>query len=283
MLSASLKSPLETQLSSTITNTRTIGGGCISNAAIIETTKGDSFFVKWLDDAPNGFFAAEAKGLSELASADVIKVPEVILHNEKFIVLEVLPAGKANGKAEEGLGRALASLHQKTTKQFGFSANNFIGSLPQNNSFKDTWGEFFIENRIRAQAKIGQEQGWFDNKLANLLEEKSLVIVEALNEVNEPPSLLHGDLWSGNVFWTPSGVALIDPAVYYGSREADIAMTEMFGRFPMRFYQAYEEVWPLQAGYERRKVILNLYHQMTHSNLFGGGYIRGVSETLRVL
>ena len=263
-----------------------VNGGCISAAAIIRINK-EGYFLKWNANVNKGFFASEAHGLDELSKSMSVKVPKVVCYedNDKglpsFIVLEVLEAGKKTSNAHETLGRLLAKMHRYKAEDFGFYEDNFIGYLQQKNLQMKSWGEFFFENRLVEQAKIGSEAGWFDYNFDRLFQKKKDKIIELLNAVNdEGASLLHGDLWGENVFWSKDGAALIDPAVYYGSREADIAFSEMFGGFDRTFYDAYNEVWPLSEGYYQRKQILNLYHLMTHSNMFGGDYISSAYSTL---
>jgi fructosamine-3-kinase len=167
----------------------------------------------------------------------------------------------------------LAAAHRSTGPRFGWQRDNYIGSTPQRNGWCDTWAQFWIERRMRPQLELAKRNGF------DLPFPESSVL-----EHHKPaPSLLHGDLWSGNAGFTPEGPAVFDPAVYYGDREADLAMTELFGGFPREFYRAYNEAWPLEAGYQRRKHLYNLYHLLNHLNLFGGGYLAQVTGTLRLL
>ena len=264
-----------------------VSGGCINNAAIVAAPGPKYYFLKWNPQAPEGFFASEAFGLNEIAKADVIKVPEVIFCADRdkaqvpYLLLELLSSGEATPAGQKELGERLARLHQVKAESYGLEQNNFIGSLPQDNSEADNWGEFFFKQRLVKQAEIGTVSGWFDYNFERLLNDKMSKIIEVLNEVTaEGASLLHGDLWSGNVYWSKEGAVLIDPAVYYGHREADIAFTELFGGFDQSFYQGYQSVFPLEPGYHQRKHILNLYHQMTHANLFGGEYVSSAYSTL---
>jgi fructosamine-3-kinase len=168
----------------------------------------------------------------------------------------------------EAMGRMLAKLHRATGSRFGWHRDNYIGLSPQQNGWCDEWAEFFWERRIRPQA----DRAGLQVKRGRLLENHK-----------PQPSLLHGDLWSGNAGFTAQGPVIFDPAVYYGDREADLAMTELFGGFPAEFYEAYDREWPLDAGYERRKHLYNLYHLLNHLNLFGGGYLGRVKATLGLL
>ena len=166
------------------------------------------------------------------------------------------------------MGRMLAKLHRVTGPRFGWHRDNWIGLSPQQNGWCDDWAEFFWERRIRPQA----ERAGLQVSRGGLLENHK-----------PQPSLLHGDLWSGNAGFTAEGPVIFDPAVYYGDREADLAMTELFGGFPREFYDAYRKEWPVDDGYEKRKPLYNLYHLLNHLNLFGGGYLGQVKETLRLL
>jgi protein-ribulosamine 3-kinase len=213
-------------------------------------------------------FAAEADGLDALRPH--IRVPQVLAHGVKdgraFIRLEYLALARSGDYA--ALARMLASLHRQAGPRFGWHRDNYIGHSPQANAWHDHWAEFFIERRLRPQAlRAGIE----------------LPPVKLLENHHPQPSLLHGDLWSGNAGFTAEGPVVFDPAVYYGDREADLAMTELFGGFPDEFYAAYDEAWPLERGYETRKHLYNLYHLLNHLNLFGPGYLAQVNATLGLL
>ena len=173
------------------------------------------------------------------------------------------------------LGRMLATLHRSHGDEFGWPRDNYIGATPQPNGRSASWRDFWRERRLGPQLALAKRHG-YPIDIGN---------VGDLLDGHEPaPSLLHGDLWSGNAAFLASGApALFDPAVYYGDREADLAMTELFGGFPRQFYAAYEAAWPLAPGYERRKHLYNLYHLLNHLNLFGGGYLAQVRSALRLL
>ena len=219
-------------------------------------------------------FAAEADGLEALRPH--IRVPKVLdrgIEGDKaggkaFIVLERLDLQRSGDYA--ALGRMLAALHRQTNPRFGWQRDNYIGLTPQINSWRDSWADFFRECRIRPQLELARRNS-FDLE----------VNFDLVNH-RPQPSLLHGDLWSGNVGFTP-GPVVFDPAVYYGDREADLAMTELFGGFPREFYRAYDEAFPLDPGYEKRKHLYNLYHLLNHLNIFGGSYLGQVRATLRRL
>ena len=217
-------------------------------------------------------FAAEAEGLEALRPH--IRVPRVLDRGVKdgkaFIALEYLELAPSGDFA--ALGRALARLHRQTTGPgFGWARDNYIGLGVQKNGWFDDWGRFWRERRLEPQ-----------------LERAGLhVDLDALEHILDGhaprPALLHGDLWSGNAGFTKEGPVVFDPAVYYGDREADLAMTELFGGFPRAFYRAYNEALPLEDGYEKRKHLYNLYHLLNHLNLFGRGYLAQVQSTLRLL
>lgn len=289
MLPQYLAQHVEQLLGSYLSKTEPCQGGCISQAAVVSCADGSKCFVKWNFDSSPGMFTAEARGLHELGRVGALKVPEVMSVVERAgadepaaIIMEALtPAVERTSTDSAALGRGLAKLHRHQAKNFGFESANHIGELPQYNDFAESWGEFFYKYRLQSQAEIATTRGWLDESSADLLKSKRESIMTALNEHSPTPSLLHGDLWSGNVFWSTDGPALIDPAVYYGCREADIGMTQCFGRFDQEFYIAYNEEFPLSEGFAQRIEILNLYHLMTHANMFGGGYASSAKQRLK--
>jgi fructosamine-3-kinase len=251
------------------------GGGCINAAHVIEGN-GQRFFVKTNEERLLDMFEAEAAGLQAILQTGAIKAPAPICYgtaeSQSFIVLEYLELDGNSGASAESLGRELAQMHRATRRNFGWQRNNTIGSTPQINTPCDNWVGFWREHRLGFQLKLATQNGFcggLQKKGAQLLE-----IFPALFAGYTPqPSLLHGDLWGGNYATVRGGQPVIfDPAVYYGDREADLAMTELFGGFPARFYAAYRETWPLDSGYAVRKILYNLYHILNHANLFGGGY-----------
>jgi protein-ribulosamine 3-kinase len=219
-------------------------------------------------------FAAEADGLVALRTAG-LRAPEPLAHGgaggEAYLLLEYLELG---AKGDFGaLGRMLASAHRKPGPRFGWARDNYIGMTPQMNAWCDDWAEFWVTRRLEPQICMSREKGF----------DVSMPALRWLEKHQPQPSLLHGDLWSGNSGFTQQGPVVFDPAVYYGDREADVAMTELFGGFPREFYRAYNETFPLDAGYEKRKHLYNLYHLLNHLNLFGGGYLGQVKSCLRLL
>jgi len=232
-------------------------------------------FVKTGTAARADAFAAEADGLQALKRAG-LRVPEVVSQGvdggRAFLVLEHLELQSKGDFA--ALGRMLAAAHRHAGPRFGWHRDNYIGATPQQNGWCDDWSEFWRDRRLRPQLELARKNG-FD------LEEKNLL--ELLAGHQPLPCLLHGDLWRGNAGFVAGGPVVFDPAVYYGDREADLAMTELFGGFPPAFYASYNENYPLESGYRQRKHLYNLYHLLNHLNLFGGGYLGQVTQTLRLL
>ena len=227
--------------------------------------------MKFVKRGPPGFaamFAAEAEGLAALRAAGA-RAPEPYRHGarggEAFIEMERLELGApADWPA---LARMLAGLHRDTGRQFGWQNDNWIGLSPQRNGWSDDWGEFWRARRLEPQLELARSKG-FSIDCGPLLQKLPVLL-----EHHQPQaSLLHGDLWSGNVGFTHDGPVIFDPAVYRGDREADLAMTELFGGFPREFYAAYAQTWPLDPGYSARRDLYNLYHVLNHANLFGGNY-----------
>lgn len=255
------------------TKHQSVGGGCINSAEIISDGS-RSYFVKLNSTLSLTMFEAEADGLRELREPGAIAVPEPIAtgtaEGQAYIVMEDLELGGSGSSAQ--LGRELAQLHRATQERFGWFRDNTIGSTPQYNSEHHDWVNFWREQRLGAQLEMAARKG-----APGSLQRKGAELMESFqgffSDYTPRPSLLHGDLWSGNYAFRHDGAPVIfDPAVYYGDREADIAMTELFGGFGGDFYAAYNEVWPLDKGYASRKTLYNLYHIINHFNLFGGGY-----------
>ncbi len=242
----------------------------------IETESGKFYFLK--SGEPGRVFFCEENGIKEIAAANVIKTPTIVATEEDFILMEFISREEPDSLFFNRLGRSLAKLHKKRSKSFGFYEDNFIGGTPQMNIAKGgmakNWTEFYFEKRILFQFKLAESKGLAAKKLRDNISRLESVIGPILDSVKESPSLLHGDLWSGNYLCNNSIVpVLIDPAVYYGHREADLAMTRLFGGFPPEFYQAYNEEFPLEQGWQERENIYRLYHVLNHLNLFGTGYL----------
>jgi protein-ribulosamine 3-kinase len=258
-----------------------VGGGCINDAVVLMADDGQKYFVKLNNASRLDMFVAEATGLEEIVQSGSLRAPRPvctgIAGGEAFLVLEHLPLGGHGNEA--ALGSGLAAMHRTTREQFGWRRDNTIGSTTQVNTHEDDWVEFYREHRLRFQLELAAENG--DRRL--LREGESLLDALPAFFTNYQPqaSLLHGDLWGGNRGALPDGTPVIfDPAVYYGDREADLAMTELFGGFGARFYAAYNEAWPLDGGYRVRRELYNLYHILNHYNLFGGGY---ASQAMRMM
>ena len=250
-----------------------VSGGCIHDCyrvGIGSTPR----FLKTNSAAHADAFAAEADGLSAVRSEGV-RAPQPLAHGvageQAYLLLEFLDL-KSNGDFA-ALGRRLAAAHRKPGRRFGWPRDNYIGSTPQQNGWCEDWTQFWVTRRLEPQIAMARDKG-FDVALPS---------IRLLRDHKPQASLLHGDLWSGNAGFTAQGPVVFDPAVYYGDREADLAMTELFGGFPRALYQAYNEVFPLDRGYEKRKHLYNLYHLLNHLNLFGGGYLGQVKQTLRLL
>jgi len=250
-----------------------VGGGCINTAARGVTASGTPFFVKTNDRAPAGMFVAEAAGLAALRDAGGCRVPAVLGVREDLLVLEWIDSGSAGAGYSEALGRGLATQHRVTRALCGFDSDNYIGSTPQPNPDERDWVVFFRDHRLGFQHDLLRERGRSSRALDAALDGLRRRLDDLLRLPSERPALLHGDLWGGNAMPGPNGEPVIyDPATYFGCREADLAMTQLFGGFGQRFFAAYEEAFPLAPGYDERRDIYNVYHILNHANLFGGGY-----------
>jgi fructosamine-3-kinase len=289
-----------------------VSGGMISQTARIRSGRGE-YLLKWGGRGLPGFFAAEARGLELLAAARAVRVPQVLAYqdstrtenqelrtdqldepgsrfsvpgSDSFILLEWLQAPPRTDQAAafEQLGRELAALHRAGAANYGLDHDNYLGIVPQQNGWLASWPAFFRDRRLRPQGELARQNGHMRGERSRRFE-RLLGEVERLLAGHAPAaSLLHGDLWSGNVLVGPGGSpALIDPAVSYGDREAELGYTALFGGFPERFYRAYEETWPLPGGWRERRELYNLYHLVNHLNHFGESYGGAVDATLRRL
>lgn len=265
-----------------INNVSSLSGGCINHVHRLQTSGGD-FCIKYnFRDRFPDMFIAEADGLSLLKSAGEIKVPDVIGTGEagsySYILLEYIDSGRRIPSFMQEFGRSLARLHRHSAAYFGHTMDNYMGSLPQGNAKKETWNSFFVEERLKRQ--VDMAQGHFSvSDLAAF--DRLYSRMEDLIPV-EPPAMIHGDLWGGNYMVGADGKAcLIDPAAYYGHREADIAMTTLFGGFDDPFYSAYNEEYPLEKGWRQRLDIFKLYPLLIHLNLFGSGYLGSIVSIIR--
>jgi fructosamine-3-kinase len=277
-----------------IRNAAPVGGGCINPAARVEAEDGEAFFLKWNPAHPPEMFAAEADGLRALAAPGVLRIPEALAWggngtgmDPSWLLLEFIPRGRPDAHYGRRLGEGLALLHVSASTgrepprpraAYGWHRDNFIGSLPQENEPSDDWAVFWRDRRLAPQVRRAREGGYFTGTGGQILDR----LISRLDEVmadsaGEGPALLHGDLWSGNFYAGPSGEpVLIDPAVYQGSGEVDLAMMELFGSFPPGFRDGYGSRRTLAPEYDGfRRALYQLYYLLVHVNLFGGGYVSG--------
>lgn len=272
-----------------------VGGGCIANACRLET-KDEPFFLKWGEGEVARTFPAEAEGLGALrAAGSPLVVPEVLAAQDAadgvpgFLLMRWIASGRKGDAFWDTFGRGLAALHRHTAadaghdaaQPYGFPEDNFIGPSPQPNAWGERWPAFFRARRLEPQVQMARDGGRWQAGWDAPLE----ALYDALPDLlpaRPEASVLHGDLWNGNYMVTaPGEPVLIDPAAYYGHREADLALTELFGGYAERFYAAYREAWPLEGGYDERRAVYNLYHLLNHLNLFGGSYAGRVASALR--
>jgi protein-ribulosamine 3-kinase len=261
------------------------GGGSINESFRLEGTGGERYFLKLNDAQYHPMFSAEAASLDAIAATNTLRVPQTITHGiageQSYLILEYLEL-RPHGDAKQ-FGERLAALHQCRNKAFGFAQDNFIGTTPQPNSWKEDWISFWRVRRLGYQLELAARNG--NGEVLQRLGEKLMDALPAFFHGYTPqPSLLHGDLWNGNHgFLDDDTPVIFDPAAYYGDRECDIAMTELFGGYDTAFYAAYRATWPLDEGYSQRRDLYNLYHILNHANLFGGGYVRQAEGVMQRL
>lgn len=269
-----------------IQNSKPISGGDINQAFLLQGATA-SYFVKLNRADLVEMFAAEFAGLNALAQTQTVKVPQPITFgqtaNISFLVLEFLEIKRATPQSERLFGEQLAQLHLLKQPFFGWQIDNTIGSTPQKNARSENWVTFWREQRLGFQLQLAAQKG-YGSQLQVLGEKLSDRLDDFFVNYTPQPSLLHGDLWGGNV----SAIAqnqpvMFDPACYFGDRETDLAMTELFGGFSQNFYAAYNDVWQLDEGYKTRKMLYNLYHILNHVNLFGGGYASQAKQMMQKL
>jgi protein-ribulosamine 3-kinase len=255
---------------------RAVGGGCINSTYSVEDGT-LHFFVKVNRVSGLAMFEAEFDGLREIAATGVIRVPNPVCagvaEDSAFLVLEAIDFSSGREGRAEDLGRQLAEMHRISASQYGWWRDNTIGSTPQINTSADNWPEFWRDRRLGRQLALAASNGY-----GGALQRKGECLLARLDGFFAGyaplPSLLHGDLWGGNYAYAATGEPVVfDPAVYYGDRETDLAMTELFGGFPAVFHAAYGEAFPLDSGYPIRKALYNLYHILNHLNMFGAGYL----------
>jgi protein-ribulosamine 3-kinase len=287
LLAEALGTPIE------INSIEAVAGGSIHSAWAVSIAAPDGparYFVKLGNAEKSAMLEAEADGLARLAATQTVRVPRVIhcaaTHDREAhsaLLLEWLELASLDAPAGRALGISLAALHRNTEKKFGLECDNFIGATPQVNRQENDWVRFWQYHRLLEQLRHAAENRF----PARMVDRGERLVADcgAFFSAYQPlPSLLHGDLWGGNAGACANGEAVIfDPAVYYGDREADLAMTELFGGFPHDFYAAYRNVWPLDSGYETRKQLYNLYHVLNHANLFAGDYVRRSGHMIEAL
>ncbi|MEQ8471937.1 MAG: fructosamine kinase family protein [Marinoscillum sp.] len=271
-----------TGLDHQIKNITSVPGGDINQAARL-ITHHDTYFIKYNGMAVGDLFEKEALGLALLAETRTLKIPEVTgqgtAAGNHFLILEYLNQEAPSHNFWEEFGRSLAQLHQHSNEHFGLGHDNHIGRLHQKNTCNSTWVDFFIENRLEVQLGLAIYNDHVDPSFAKKFRQLYAQLPGIFPE--EPPALIHGDLWSGNFMCGPNSVPCIyDPAVYYGHREMELAFTRLFGGFDLQFYQSYHETFPLQPNFEDRIDIYNLYPLLVHVNLFGPSYLSGIHSTI---
>lgn len=263
-----------------IVATQPVTGGCINNGMRLTTASGNSLFLKTNPNVPADTFEKEAAGLRALNVPGGPRVPKVYLSGAHYLLLEDLQPAPRYRDYWHQLGQQLAILHSVTNPQFGFQHNNYIGATLQINSWTTDGYTFFAEHRLGYQTALARQKNRITPEDARQIERIVARLPELIPE--QPASLLHGDLWNGNLLTDSNGYpALIDPAVHYGWAEADLAMTVLFGGFEDEFYDAYQHTRPLTPGLWERIPIYNLYHLLNHVNLFGGGYLAQIRSILR--
>ncbi len=277
---------VEHALKKEVASVTQVGGGSISTAMKVTFNDGEIVFVKVLPQQKD-MFPKEANGLRELAKADAIRTPGVIFVDENILLLEFLPSFSPSSRKNffQKFGRQFAALHRCTSSSFGFIENNYIGSTPQKNTPRSSsWKDFYRNCRLQSQFNLAEKNGYADAELRRLFVALDRRLDALIPDDGEPPALLHGDPWGGNFLAVDGNTpALIDPAVYYGHREADLAMTLLFGGFEDSFYSAYNEAYPLRPGWKKRMELYKLYHLFNHLNLFGEGYYGQVVGTIKEL
>ena len=264
---------------------RPVAGGDINAAWRLKTSGGD-LFIKTSRATAFDMFSAEAEGLAELEKANAVRVPAVVAFGvteaDAWIALEWLEFSRAGGDVEEMLGQRLAALHRALASRHGWHRDNTIGLTPQPNNYSDNWVEFFRTHRLLHQLELA-EQGGHGGELQREGIQLASNLERLFDGYDPSPSLLHGDLWGGNWSAVHGEPVIFDPAVYFGDRETDLAMTRLFGGFGSRFYHAYDESWPLEDGNRERCMLYQLYHVLNHLNLFGSGYLGRSMQLIRAL
>tara|TARA_Y100001960_G_C14647417_1_gene814089 strand:+ start:110 stop:976 length:867 start_codon:yes stop_codon:yes gene_type:complete len=260
-----------------------VKGGCINQVSALTLTNGERLFLKQNHQPPKDFFTVEAKGLKLLAQAvGGPKIPKPLVWEDSLLILEYIEESSPGPDFAIHFAHSLAELHKVTQSSFGLDHDNYIGTSPQKNVPTDNGLAFFRDQRLRVQQELARKTGKLPLSIDKSINKLCDQLENYVNVSGEKPALLHGDLWSGNYFPDQHQVPCIfDPATYFGLREADLAMTELFGRLPQKFYEAYHEAFPLNPGYEERKDLYNLYHLLNHLNLFGGSYLASIEKVIQ--
>jgi fructosamine-3-kinase len=278
-MNSALAADIEEALEVRITRADRVSGGDIHAAYRVGLDDGRSIFVKGGSRALPGMFAAEARGLGWLAEPGTIRLPEVLAWSDGFLALEWIDRGRPARDHDQRLGRGLALLHRAGAPSFGLDHDNFLATLPQNNAARSTWAELYGEARLRPLLARAEADGHATKSMRRAVEN----VIERLPSLvgpEEPPARLHGDLWGGNAMVDDAGgPVLVDPAVYGGHREMDLAMMRLFGGFSNAVFAAYEEAFPLAPGHEERVPLYQLYPLLAHVCLFGRGYVASVERT----
>jgi len=274
---------IEADLNVRITQTTRISGGCIHHTFRLTLDSNEQVFLKYNHVDAGGNFEIEARGLRQLAQTGALAVPAVKLVGTvepyAFLLLNWIEQGRQSRDYWTHFGENLARLHQVSKEGFGLEYNNYIGALPQVNNHEETWPEFFIKHRIQPMVDMAAKREYFDRRTLQRFDRLADKIKDVFPA--ESPALLHGDLWGGNILVGLDGLpVLIDPAIYFGHREMELAFMTLFDKQPPSFYDAYNAVFPLDPDWRNRIDICNLYPLLVHVNLFGGGYIQSVERIL---
>jgi protein-ribulosamine 3-kinase len=262
-----------------ILRSQSVAGGCINNGARLATDRGQTFFLKQNNAAPSDMFQREADGLRALAVPGGPRTPSPLLIGPSFLLLEDLAPARPGKDYWPKFGGQVAAVHDRQSDRFGFDEDNYLGSSRQPNPWLEDGFEFFRRHRLVFQARVAEDGGRLSTEDRRKVERLGQRLPQLIP--NQPASLLHGDLWSGNAIVGSAGEpAWIDPAAHYGWAEAELGMTTLFGRFPEQFYTAYQQARPMEAGWRERLPIYNLYHLLNHLNLFGLSYLPQVQSVL---
>lgn len=270
------KENLENLLGVSVKSVQSIGGGCVGDSYHAVDSNGINYFIKTY--RKRGMVDSELFGLKVLSSIGVIKVPAVIASNEYLLILEYIESGKPQSSFYEIFGHQLAELHNNTNSSFGLSCNTYLGTYKQDNKATLSWCDFYVHQRLEPQFQQVLQKGLIHHKKVESL----LKVVEnTISDTTIRPSLIHGDLWSGNFMIGPNGEPVIfDPAISYSHWELELAMTKLFGGFSPQFYQAYHEIHKKTPGYNEREDMYILYHLLNHLNLFGNSYMHQVNHII---